>query len=52
VLKKRDVISDNSVEFVMAESDICNLVYGHPFIINLFSSFQTEEIFQISKYVS
>ena len=52
VLKKRDIIKDNSVEFVMAERDILNLVSGHPFMINLFSSFQTEVIFQISKSVS
>lgn len=52
VLKKENVIRDNCVDFVMAERDILNLVYGHPFIINLFSSFQTEVIFQISKSVS
>jgi serine/threonine protein kinase len=52
VLTKRDIIERKREERVMRERDILKLVYGHPFVINLYCCFQDEVIFQISKSVS
>jgi 3-phosphoinositide dependent protein kinase-1 len=52
VLKKENVIRNKCIKFVEAERDILNLVHGHPFVITLYSCFQTKVIFQIFNSVS
>ena len=52
VVKKYDIKVKGLINQVMEEKDILALVCGHPFVINLYSCFQTEVILQIYKYVS
>jgi serine/threonine protein kinase len=52
VVKKYDIIVKGLIRQVMEEKDVLRLVYGHPFVVSLYSCFQTEVIFQIYKYDS
>jgi hypothetical protein len=51
-MKKYDIYMENFVRGAMEEKNILRVGYGHPFIIILYSCFQTKVIFQIFEYVS